>query len=148
MAFLFPGVGSVIANKAQKAHTCRWFATNGLALHCIWNLIFWIFFAFCFIKNVSEQGIQSYTSDTHSQSTKQNFETAKLFNQMGRCFACKDSWYNKISYTETAKLQLGVPSVVIHATLYPRWYTGGRDVQAIFGTTGQTGYLLFLLFRE
>lgn len=112
MAFLFPRVGSVIENKAQRAHTCRLLATNVLAPHCIWNLIFWLFFAFCFIKNVSEQGIQSYTSDTkrnsftkifHSQSTKQNFETAKFFSQMGRCFACKDLWYTMISLTENCK---------------------------------------------
>lgn len=158
MAFLFPLVGSVIENKAQRVCTCRLLATNVLAPHCIWNLIFWLFFLhFVSLEMFQNKAyshthlilnrilsLKSFTHRAQNKTLKQQSYSVKWEGALP-AKTCGTQWLLSL---KTAKVLLGGPRVVIHATIYPMWYTGGKDVRAIFGTTGQTGDLLLLLFGE
>lgn len=75
--------------------------------------------------------------------------------QTGRCFASKDLWYEKGRKEGPYLVTFfqGGPSFEIHVTIRQKLRVtilvfttapGGKELQAMFGTTGQTGYLLLL----
>lgn len=161
---LFSGYYVFALVKFKKHHTLTLSLTFFLsfflllALWCHWTVLLYHILVW-FTHRAQKQ--KTSHSNNKTLRVKNWFQTQRLFSQKGRCFACKDLWYytgrgRRDLFSENSKTQ-GGPSVIIYATIWQKVKVtilvftiapGGKESEAMFGTTGRTGFLLlFPLWR-